>query len=55
MNAIRNADGKIICRADAEERLVEIKYKETITTISFLDDGSIEVSNRTAYVGSTTK
>lgn len=48
MEVIRNADGKTVCRAAAEEKLVEIKLKDTITTIRFLDDGTIEVTNKAA-------
>ena len=48
MDVIKNSDGRTICRADAKEKVVEIKLKYTITTIRFLDDGTIEVTNKAA-------
>ena len=48
MEVIKNSDGKTICRADAKDKLVEIKSKEIVTTIRFLDDGTIEVTNKAA-------
>ncbi|MCK9267221.1 MAG: hypothetical protein M0P14_00690 [Alkaliphilus sp.] len=48
MTVIKNCDGKTVCRADAKEKAVEIKLKDTITTIRFLDDGTIEVTNKAA-------
>ena len=48
MEVIKNSDGKTICRADAKDKLVEIKSKEIVTTIRFLDDGTIEITNKAA-------
>ena len=48
VEVIRNSDGKTICRADAKDKLVEIKSKEIVTTIRFLDDGTIEITNKAA-------
>jgi len=48
VEVIKNSDGKTICRADAKDKLVEIKSKEIVTTIRFLDDGTIEITNKAA-------
>ena len=48
MEAIKNSGGKTICRADGNDKIVEIKNKDIVTTIRFLDDGTIEVTNRAA-------
>ncbi|NLL97647.1 MAG: hypothetical protein GX227_11135 [Clostridiaceae bacterium] len=48
MEVIKNSDGKTICRADARDKLIEIKNKDIVTTIRFLDDGTIEVTNKAA-------
>ena len=48
MEVIKNSDGKTICRADAKDKLVEIKSKDIVTTIRFLDDGTIEITNKAA-------
>lgn len=48
MEAIKNSGGKTICRADARDKIVEIKNKDIVTTIRFLDDGTIEVTNKAA-------
>ena len=48
MEVIKNSDGKTICRADAKDKLVEIKSKEIVTTIRFLDDGTNEITNKAA-------
>jgi len=45
---IRNADGKKVCRVYAKDKLVEIKNKDIVTTIRFLDDGTIEITNKAA-------
>ncbi len=48
VEVIKNSDGKTICRADARDKLIEIKNKDIVTTIRFLDDGTIEVTNKAA-------
>jgi hypothetical protein len=45
---IKNSDGKTICRADARDKLIEIKNKDIVTTIRFLNDGTIEITNKAA-------
>jgi hypothetical protein len=45
---IKNSEGKTICRIDAKNKVIEIKSKGIITTIRFLDDGTIEVTNKAA-------
>lgn len=46
VEVIRNSDGKTICRADAKDKLIEIKNKDIVTTIRFLNDGTIEITNK---------
>jgi hypothetical protein len=48
VEVIKNSDGKTICRADAKDKLIEIKNKDIVTTIRFLDDGTIEITNKAA-------
>jgi hypothetical protein len=48
VEVIRNSDGKTICRADAKDKLIEIKNKDIVTTIRFLNDGTIEITNKAA-------
>lgn len=48
MEVIKNSDGKTICRADARDKLIEIKNKDIVTTIRFLNDGTIEITNKAA-------
>ena len=48
MEVIKNSDGKTICHADAKDKLIEIKNKDIVTTIRFLDDGTIEITNKAA-------
>lgn len=46
MKAIKNADNKTVCYVDEKNKVIEIKKKGRITTIRFLDDGKMEVTNR---------
>ena len=48
MQVIKNANGKTVCRADANDRKVEIVHKGLKTTIIFLEDGKIKVENSIA-------
>jgi len=48
MEAVKNSGGKMICRVDGTNKVVEIKHKDIVTTIRFLDDGTIEVTNKAA-------
>jgi hypothetical protein len=48
LEIIKNSGGKTICRADPKEKVIEIKNKDIVTTIRFLDDGTIEVTNKAA-------
>jgi len=48
VEVIKNSDGKTICRVDAKDKLIEIKNKDIVTTIRFLDDGTIEITNKAA-------
>jgi uncharacterized Rossmann fold enzyme len=38
MNEVRNADGKLVCRIDKEERIIEIIAKGCITIIHYHPD-----------------
>lgn len=48
MEVVKNSVGRTICRADANDKVVEIKSKDVITTICFLEDGTIKVTNKMA-------
>lgn len=48
MEALKNSGGKMICRVDCTKKVVEIKLKDIVTTIRFLEDGTIEVINKAA-------
>jgi hypothetical protein len=48
LEIIKNSGGKTICRVDPKEKVIEIKNKDIVTTIRFLDDGTIEVTNKAA-------
>ncbi len=45
MKEIRNADGRLVAKADTESPVVEIQTKGCVTTIRFLPNGEIEVTN----------
>lgn len=45
MQDIRNGIGKLVCRIDKNSKTVEIAVKGCITTISFLADDKIKVTN----------
>lgn len=48
MEVVKNSGGKTICRVDGKDKVIEIKNKDIVTTIRFLDDGTIEVTNKAA-------
>ena len=48
MQGIRNSKGKLVCRASARRRLVEIVGKGQRTLIRFKPDGTVEVTNSQA-------
>lgn len=45
MQDIKNSAGKLICRIDAEEKMVEIVHKGIRTIILMHDDGSYNIEN----------
>ena len=45
MLAIRNADGKLVCRIDVKTREVEIKKGVYITVLRFESNGKVEIIN----------
>ena len=45
MEIIKNNNNKTVCRADWNEKSVEIVQKGYKTVVKFLDDGSIRVIN----------
>lgn len=50
MQEIRNSFGKLVCRIDKNNKTVEIAVKGCITTISFLPDDKIKVTNKNRAV-----
>lgn len=48
MQTIKNAVGKTVCRADADNRKVEIVHKGIKTTVTFLENGGMKVENTNA-------
>lgn len=48
MEVVKNSGGKTICRVDSKDKVIEIKNKDIVTTIRFLDDDTIEVTNKAA-------
>lgn len=48
MQTIKNANGKTVCRIDANNRKVEIVHKGIKTTVTFLESGEIKIENSTA-------
>lgn len=45
MQAVRNSNGKLVCRIDTTKRIVEIVVKGCTTTISFSDNGDVSIHN----------
>ncbi|MBI6873411.1 MULTISPECIES: hypothetical protein [Clostridium] len=45
MQSIKNSSGKLVCRIDSSQKIVEIVHKGIRTVIRFLDDGTYEVKN----------
>jgi len=45
MKDVKNSAGKLVCRVDADAKLVEIVHKGLMTTIRFLPNGEIEEIN----------
>ncbi|MGI6651616.1 MAG: hypothetical protein ACOX4Y_07680 [Limnochordia bacterium] len=45
MQKVRNCAGKLVCRIDAREKMVEIVQRGIRTVIRFLDDGSHEIKS----------
>jgi hypothetical protein len=45
MQDIKNSSGKLVCRIDATEKIVEIVHKGICTVIHILDNGTCEVIN----------
>lgn len=48
MQEIKNSAGKLVCRIDATEKVVEIVHKGITTVIYILDNGTFEVVNNQA-------
>lgn len=42
MEDIRDVEGKLVCRVDADTQVVEIVQRGIKTTIQFLEDGTFE-------------
>jgi hypothetical protein len=45
MREVRNSKGKLVCRVNSRDLLVEIICRGVKTTIRFLPDGTFEVIN----------
>jgi hypothetical protein len=45
MNEVRNSDGKLVCRIDKKERMIEIVNKGCITEIRFHPDDTPEIEH----------
>lgn len=45
MQDVRNAVGKLVCRADGKSHRVEIVRKRQLTVVSFGRNGSVRVTN----------
>lgn len=45
MQEVRNAHGKLACKMDKNERIVEIVQKGCKTVIRFKPDGTVEILN----------
>lgn len=45
MEEIRNSQGKLVCRVDKNSKTVEIVIKGCITTIRFLEENRINITN----------
>lgn len=48
MQDVHNAHGKLACRLDKKERIVEIVHKGCRTVIQFKPDGTVEIINTEA-------
>lgn len=48
MKTIKNGNGKTVCHADEHNRTVEIVHKGYKTTIVFLENGTMRVTNTKA-------
>lgn len=49
MQEIRNSANKLVCRIDKQMKICEIVIKGCKTTIQFLNDGQVIVTNKTMY------
>ena len=45
MTEIRNSQGKLVCRADKDNKTVEIAVKGNVTVIRFTDDCKMKIEN----------
>lgn len=45
MQDVRNAVGKLVCRADGKSHRIEIVRKGQLTVVSFGRNGSVRVTN----------
>ncbi len=45
MQDIKNSSGKLVCRVEASEKIVEIVHKRCKTLIRFKPDGTVTVRN----------
>lgn len=48
MKQVKNANGKLVCELDETKKIVEIVHKGFTTTIRFLTDGKVEITNKTS-------
>jgi len=48
MKTIKNGNGKTVCQADENKRMVEIVHKGYKTTITFLSNGKMSNTNTKA-------
>ena len=48
MISIKNSDAKKVCQVDPQSRTVEIVHKGCCTTITFLENGTYNVTNTKA-------
>ena len=53
MTEIRNSQGKLVCRADKDNKTVEIAVKGNVTVIRFTDDGKMKIENTERKVEKT--
>lgn len=45
MKDIKNANGKLVCRVNESDRIVEILHKGCRTLVHFMPDGTVKVIN----------